>query len=58
MIVRDTSGFHYLVRDGGPGLEHAWIGVPVKRTAAGFVPKANARDRLVRRLGCVIVVGA
>jgi hypothetical protein len=55
MIVRETSGQTYRVTGAGPGLEHCWMGVPVKRTPAGFAPKSNARPRLVRRAGCVIV---
>ena len=49
-IIEDNAGSFYSVRDAGPGLEHAYIGIPVKRTAAGFVPVAKARERLVRRL--------
>lgn len=49
-IIEDNSGSFYSVRDAGPGLEHAYLAVPVKRTSAGFVPKAGARERLVRRL--------
>lgn len=49
-IIEDNAGSFYSVRDAGPGLEHVYIGIPVKRTAAGFVPKAGARERLVRRL--------
>lgn len=56
MIVRETSGAHFrVVASNDPDLAHVWLGVPVKRTAAGFVPKAKARQQLVRRAGCVIV---
>jgi hypothetical protein len=57
-IVRDTAGCHYSVVTAAPGLEHCWLGTPVKRTAAGYIPKAKARQILVRRAGCVIIQGA
>lgn len=54
-VVQATSGHFYAVRDAGDGLDHAWIGVPVKAWKGSYEPKARARERLVRKLGCIIV---
>jgi hypothetical protein len=41
--------------DPDPALSHVWHGVPVKRTKAGFVAKANAIPRLVRKASSRVV---
>ena len=60
MIVRDSAGsFYRVVEARSPGLEHVWMGYPVKRsrkTASGYAPKStNGQPRLIRKVGCVIV---
>ena len=55
MIIETSANLFYQVRDAGPDLSHCWMGLPVKRTKAGFVPKANAREMLVRKAGCKVV---
>jgi hypothetical protein len=57
MIVEDTQNRFFLVRDtGDANLAHVWFGIEVKRAKGGFAPKKNARETLVRRAGCRIVV--
>ncbi|MGA0594946.1 hypothetical protein [Enterovirga sp. CN4-39] len=55
MIVETTANQLFRVRSAGAGLDHVWVGTQVKRSARGFVPKAKARDILVRKVGCRIV---
>ena len=55
MIVKTGDGSLYSVSNAGEGLEHVWLGVPVKRAAGGYVAKANASPRLVRKAGAVEV---
>lgn len=55
MIIETSANLFYRVRDAGSDLAHCWMGIPVKRTKAGFVPKANAREMLVRKAGCKVV---
>ncbi len=60
MIVRDSAGsFYRVVEARSPGLEHVWMGYPVKRSAktpSGYAPKStNGQPRLIRKVGCVIV---
>ena len=57
MIVIDNNGQYFRVTDAGPGLDHVFLGVPVKRVRGGFADKAGARARLIRRLGCTVVEG-
>jgi hypothetical protein len=54
-IIETLCNRTYRVRDAGPGLEHAWLGVEVKRTKLGFVPKKNARETLVRKVAARVV---
>lgn len=52
MIIETTDNRIYSVREtGNANLAHLWIGVEVKRSKAGFVPKARAREELVRKEG-------
>ena len=52
-IVETSSNQLFRVHDAGH--DHAWLGVEVKRAAGGYVPKAKAREVLVRKAGCRIV---
>jgi len=54
MIVETSSNQLFRVRD-AEDYDHAWIGVEVKKTAAGYVPKAKAREVLVRKAATKIV---
>jgi len=54
-IVRDGAGLLFRVRDACPNLAHVWIGLPVK---ANGEPKKGAVERLVRRVGAVVVKAA
>jgi uncharacterized protein (UPF0254 family) len=54
MIVMNSAGDLYRVA-AAEGIDHAWTGTPVKKTAAGYLPKAKAIARLVRKAGCVVV---
>jgi hypothetical protein len=51
MIIRTSSGHLFRVRP-ADGIDHAWHGIPVKRTASGFAAKSGAVERLVRKAGC------
>ena len=55
MIVQTSDNRLYSVRDGGADMPQAWIGFAVKKTAAGYVAKANAREQLVRRADSRVV---
>ena len=57
-IVEDSAGTLYRIADAGPGLEHTWVGTPVKRVGGRFMDRANAVPRLIRRVGCRVVVEA
>lgn len=54
-IIRDAAGNHFIAKDAGPGLEHAYLGIPAKRTGGTWAAKAGAKERLVRRVGTVVV---
>jgi hypothetical protein len=41
--------------DPDPRLGHVWHGIPVKRGKGGFVDKADARPRLVRKASSRVV---
>lgn len=53
MIIRTAADQLFQVREAG--YDHAWIGVEVKRTAAGYQPKAKAREILVRKASTEVV---
>ena len=56
MIIETSSNHLYRVREtGDANLAHVWFGIPVKRTKAGFVPKAKARETLIRKEGSRVV---
>jgi hypothetical protein len=51
MIVETSSNQFFRVKDAGNGISHAWLGIEVKRVKGAWVPKAKAREQLVRKLG-------
>ncbi len=56
MIIEDSANRFWQVREtGNPNLDHVWTGIEVKKTAAGFVPKAKARETLVRKAATKII---
>ncbi len=56
LIVEDTATRLFRVRDPDHAdVAHVWIGIEVKRLHAGYVPRAKAREQLVRRAGCRVV---
>ena len=52
-VVETLANQLFMVREAAP--DHVFLGVEVKRTKAGFTPKARAREILVRKLGCRVV---
>jgi hypothetical protein len=59
-IIRTTDGGLFSVRPSTPpgfpnAHDHLWLGMPVKRSKGGFVPKANAVEALVRKAGCEVM---
>jgi hypothetical protein len=64
VIIETSANELYRVREtGNPDLAHIWLGIPVKRTKAGFVLKAEAlkanfREHLVRKAACRFVSAA
>ncbi len=59
MIVEDSAGSLYEVTEPrSPGLEHCWMGRPVKRVKGGYVYKRTSsagHARLIRKAGCTVV---
>ena len=53
-VIRDTAGNFYIVND-STVYEQAFVATPAKKTKSGFVLKANAKERLVRKDGCELV---
>jgi len=58
LIVETSDNRLFEVRDAGDDYPHAWIGHEVKKTKAGYVPKARSREILVRRAGCKFINGS
>lgn len=54
-VIETLAGQLFQVRDTGPELDHVWNGIEVKRSKGTFVPKAKAREILVRKLGTRVV---
>jgi len=48
MVIIDNAGQAYIVAS-VDGIDHAWLGTPAKKTANGYVAKAGAKARLVRK---------
>ncbi len=56
LIVRDSAGCLFAVRDAGPDAPQAFLAIRVKAAAGGaYVPAAGATETLIRRAGCTIV---
>jgi hypothetical protein len=50
MIIETTCNHLYRVREtGDANLAHVWFGIEVKRVKGAYVPKAKARETLVRK---------
>jgi hypothetical protein len=57
MIVETTSNQLYKVEP-AEGIDHAWLGVEVKRVrGGGYAPKAKAQPILVRKAGSKVIDG-
>jgi hypothetical protein len=55
MIVETSSNQLFDVKP-ADGIDHAWLGVEVKRVkGGGYVPKADARPMLVRKAGSKVI---
>lgn len=55
-IIETSNNELFRVREtGDANLAHVWYGVAVKRVHGAFVPKANAREILVRKAASRIV---
>lgn len=56
MIVETLANeFYNVTETNNANLAHVWFGIAVKKTKAGFVPKAKAKQILVRKEGCKVV---
>ena len=59
MIIETSSNQFFQVKDAtisnGQVLDHAWLGFAVKRVKGVWVPKAGAREMLVRKAATRIV---
>lgn len=53
MIIETSGNQLYRVREGG--YDHAWLGVEVKKVKGAYVPKAKAREILVRKAATKLV---
>lgn len=54
-IVETSSNQFFRVEPAGPGLDHVWEGVEVKKVKGEWIPKVNARPMLVRKAAARIV---
>jgi len=54
MIIETSSNQLFRVRDSAD-FDHAWIGVEVKKVGGVYMPKAKAREILVRKAASRIV---
>lgn len=57
-IIRTNDGRHFIARDAGPDLDHAYEAIRVKLVGGNAVPCADRRPRLIRRAGCVVINAA
>ncbi|KQP81109.1 hypothetical protein ASF60_22325 [Methylobacterium sp. Leaf113] len=59
MIIETLANQFFRVREtGDPSAAHVWLGIEVKRVRGAYVPKAKAREILVRKLGTRMVEAA
>lgn len=55
-IIETSANQLYAVREtNDASLAHVWFGVEVKRAKGGFVPKAKARETLVRKAASKVI---
>ena len=54
MIIETSSNQFFDVKP-ADGIDHAWLGVEVKRVKGGYAPKAKARPILVRKAGSKVI---
>jgi hypothetical protein len=54
MIIETSAGQRFSVR-AASGIDHAWIGVEVKSVKGQWVPKAKAREILVRKAATKVI---
>jgi hypothetical protein len=57
MIIETSAGQRFRVSD-ADGIDHAWIGVEVKKAKGEWVAKANARPMLVRKAASRVLEAA
>lgn len=57
-IIETTSNQFFSVTSAGPGLDHVWEGVEVKKVKGDWVPKAKARPTLVRKAATRLIAAA
>lgn len=57
LIVETTDNRLFSVCAAPNGLEHLWLGAPVKMVRGEWVP-ARGKEQLVRRAGCRFLRGA
>ena len=56
MIIETSANQIYRVTEtGNPNLAHVWFGIAVKRVKGEWVPKAKARQELVRKEASQII---
>jgi hypothetical protein len=59
MIIETSANRFYQVKEVdpevNPGLEHVWIGFPVKRIKGKWVTKGKGRTELVRKAATKVV---
>ena len=59
LIIEDTANRFFRVREtGDASLAHVYFGIEVKRVKGAYVPKAKAREGLVRKEATRIVQAA
>ncbi len=55
-IIETSANELFQVREtGNADLAHCWVGVAVKRVKGAYVPKAKAREILVRKAASRVV---
>jgi len=57
MIIETTDNRLYRIIRELADIPQCWLGIEVKRTKAGYVPKAKARPGLVRKEASRVVEG-
>lgn len=58
MVIETSANHFYQVREtNDANLAHVWFGLAVKRAKGAWVPKAKAREVLVRKEASRVVEG-